>query len=153
MTARPGSPADCQRPKGNWRAPAGRNGFKRRQIAEVDFFERIVHRCKLRRRVFSAERDHYAEDYDNDRNQTPGKDEKYLHRRLAVEEPEHRKRSLLRLRRERPCRRRPAEDLDEIAPPHGTANRGLLRASKDIELSSVSQGAWTGLQRPEVPDV
>ena len=64
--------------KGNWRAPAGRNGFKRRQIAEVDFFEWIVHRCKLRRRVFATERDHAAKDYDNERNQTPSKDKKYL---------------------------------------------------------------------------
>jgi hypothetical protein len=63
---------------GNWRAPAGQNGFKRRQIAEVDFFERIVHRCKLRRRVFGTERDHAGKGYDNDRNQTSSKDKKYL---------------------------------------------------------------------------
>ena len=71
--------------KGNRRAPAGRNGFKRRQIAEVDFFERIVHRCKLRRRVFGAERDHAAKDCDNDRNQTPSKDKKYVHRRHSLD--------------------------------------------------------------------
>jgi len=67
--------------KGNWRAPAG---LKRWQIAEVDFFERIVHRCKLRRRVFGAERDRAAKDCDKDRNQTPSENKKYVHRQHSL---------------------------------------------------------------------
>jgi hypothetical protein len=39
-------------------------------------------------------------------------------RRLDVHEADHRHRRLLRARRERP-RRRPANESDELAPPHG----------------------------------
>jgi hypothetical protein len=39
-------------------------------------------------------------------------------RRAAVEKSDHRHRRLLRARRERPCRRRAAQQRDELAPSH-----------------------------------
>src|SRR5262245_23519840 len=41
-----------------------------------------------------------------------------ISKRRAAEEPDHRWRSLLRARRERPRGRRTADERDELAPPH-----------------------------------
>src|SRR5215472_577067 len=127
--------------KGKWRAPANRNGFKRRQIAEVDFFERIVHRCKLRRRGLGAERDHSAKDYDNDRNQTPGKDEKHLHRRLSLPmSPSTGNAACCACAESGQPAAAPPRILMKSRRRMGPPTEGLLRASKDSELPGVSQG-------------
>src|SRR5262249_35991358 len=57
-------------------------------------------------------------------------------RRVTVEEPDHRHRRLLRARRERQCRRRAAEQRDELAPPHSITSSA--RASSDGDTSRPS---------------
>src|SRR6476646_8556915 len=57
-------------------------------------------------------------------------------RRQAVEEPHHRHRLLLRPRGERPCRRRPANECDEVAPSHSMTSSA--RASSEVGTSRPS---------------
>src|SRR4029077_1508465 len=65
-----------------------------------------------------------------------GHDEVQISRRETTEESNHRHRGLLRPRRERP-RSRPAEQRDELAPPHSIT-------------SSASASNLSGIWRPNV---
>jgi hypothetical protein len=60
-------------------------------------------------------------------------------KRSAVEKSNHRHRRLLRPRRERPRRRRAAEQRDELAPPHSRTS--LARATNTSDKETPSDAA------------
>src|SRR4029077_10671650 len=62
-------------------------------------------------------------------------------RRLWVEEPDHRRRGLLRPRRERPRRRRAAHHGDELAPFHSMTSSAILSSDGGTVRPSI-RAVW-----------
>src|SRR5207245_882356 len=71
-------------------------------------------------------------------------------RRCGEEDPDYRHRCLLRARRERPCRRRAAEQRDELAPPH-SINSSASADRDDSQSWRVAFGCGKGSRRRHSP--